>query len=189
MKRKNFLLTAITAMPAILLATPFKPASPDRSKKGFVVKSGESRFAEKTFLGGKNSNDIKISKKDTNGDLSVFEYVGIEKTGPPLHIHPHQDEIFFVVEGNYLFKVGDEKHVLKEGDTIFLPRGVPHTFLQISEVGKLFFLFQPSGKMEDFFRTIGSLTAPPTPEQGAAIFADHDMLVVGPPLQLKDIEQ
>jgi len=47
----------------------------------------------------------------------------------------------------------------------------------------MFFLFQPSGKMEDFFRVIGKLTSPPTPEQGAKIFADHDMKVVGPPLQ------
>lgn len=171
-------------MPTLLLANPLKLASRERSKKGFVVKSGESRFGENTKIGGKNNNDIKISQKDTNGDLSVFEYVGIEKTGPPLHMHPNQDEIFFIVEGEYLFQVGDEKHTLKAGDTIFLPRAVPHTFLQLSAVGKMFFLFQPSGKMEDFFRTIGNLTAPPNPEQGAKIFADHDMMVMGPPLEM-----
>jgi quercetin 2,3-dioxygenase len=37
--------------------------------------------------------------------------------------------------------------------------------------------------MEDFFRVIGNLTAPPTAALGAKIFADHDMQVVGPPLQ------
>lgn len=103
--------------------------------------------------------------------------------GPPLHVHPHQDEIFFIVQGEYLFQVGDDKHALKAGDTIFLPRTVPHTFAQLTDNGKMFFLFQPSGKMEDFFTVLGNLTSPPTPEQGAKIFADHDMKVVGPPLQ------
>ena len=155
----------------------------ERTNKGFVVKASESRFDEKTLIGGKSPNDIKVSQRDTNGDLTVFEFTGNEKGGPPLHIHPHQDEIFFIIQGEYLFQVGDDKHTLKAGDTIFLPRAVPHTFAQLTDSGKMFFLFQPSGKMEDYFRVLGNLTAPPTPEDGAKIFADHDMIVVGPPLQ------
>jgi hypothetical protein len=78
--------------------------------------------------------------------------------------------------------VGEDKHNLTAGDTIFLPRTVPHAFAQLSENGKMFFLFQPSGKMEDFFRAMGKLTSPPTPAQGVNIFSDHEMKVVGPPL-------
>ncbi len=183
MERKKFLLTTAAAIPALLIAQNIpieKTGGPD---KAFVVKASESRFAEKTLIGGKSPNDIKVSTNDTNGDLAIFEYTGNEKGGPPLHFHPHQDEIFFILQGEYLFQVGEEKHTLKAGDTIFLPRMVPHTFAQLTEAGKMFFLFQPGGKMEDFFRAIGSLSAPPTPEQGAKIFADHDMKVVGPPLQ------
>jgi hypothetical protein len=44
------------------------------------------------------------------------------------------------------------------------------------------FFFQPSGRMEDFFRAIGRPEAPATPEEGARAFAAHDMQVVGPPL-------
>jgi hypothetical protein len=40
-------------------------------------------------------------------------------------------------------------------------------------------MFQPSGKMEDFFRALGALKTQPTPEEGAKIFAAHDMQVVG----------
>lgn len=183
MERKKFLLTAAVAIPALLIGQNVPTPKTNRPNKGFVVKSKASRFSENTLIGGKSPNDIKVSQKDTNGDLTVFEYTGNEKGGPPLHIHPHQDEIFFIVEGEYLFQVGDDKHTLKAGDTIFLPRTVPHAFAQLTDSGKMFFLFQPSGKMEDFFRAIGNLTSPPTPEQGAKIFADHDMVVVGPPLQ------
>jgi quercetin dioxygenase-like cupin family protein len=184
MERKEFLLTTAAAIPALLIGQNVQAQTTKRSNKGFVVKATQSRFGEKTILGGKNANDIKVSQKDTNGDLTIFEYTGSEKGGPPLHVHAHQDEIFFIVQGEYLFQVGEDKHNLKAGDTIFLPRMLPHAFAQLSDTGKMFFLFQPSGKMEDFFRVMGNLTSAPAPEQGAKIFADHDMKVVGPPLQV-----
>lgn len=183
MERKKFLVTTAAAIPALLIGQNVQAQKTKRTNKGFVVKASESRFNEKTLNGGKNPNDIKVSQQDTSGDLTVFEYTGSVKGGPPLHIHPHQDEIFFIVQGAYLFQVGNDKHNLKAGDTIFLPRAVPHAFAQLTDNGKMFFLFQPSGKMEDYFRAIGNLTSPPTPEQGAKIFADHNMKVLGPPLQ------
>ncbi|RFS16634.1 cupin domain-containing protein [Emticicia sp. C21] len=182
MQRRNFLLTSALAAPTIASAK-LSEFTEERTEKGFVVKANESRFHEKTMVNGKNPNNIKVSTKDTNGQLSVFEYVGNEKGGPPLHIHPNQDEIFFVVSGEYLFQVGEEKYTLKGGDTIFLPRKVPHTFAQTSDKGQMFFLFQPSGKMEDFFRSIGTIKGEPSPQEGAKLFTNHDMQVVGPPLE------
>ena len=183
MERSKFLLTAAAAVPTLLVGQNLKEPQKKRPNKAIVVKSEESRFGEKTLISGKSPNDIKVSQTDTNGDLTVFEYTGNEKGGPPLHVHLHQDEIFFIVQGEYLFQVGEDNHNLKAGDTIFLPRTVPHSFAQLTDNGKMFFLFQPSGKMEDFFRAIGNLSSPPTPEQGAKIFAAHDMKVVGPPLE------
>ena len=183
MQRKKFLLTTAAAIPALLIGKNVTAQSPARPNKSLVVKATQSRFGEKTMIGGKSPNNIKVSQKDTNGDLSVFEYTGNEKGGPPLHVHASQDEIFFIAQGEYLFQVGQDQHALKAGDTIFLPRSVPHTFAQLTETGKMFFLFQPAGKMEDFFRAIGNLTEPSTPSEGAKIFANHDMTVVGPPLQ------
>lgn len=184
MKRRNFVLAASATL------TGLEPLSvlsktPNRTTQPFVIKAGKSRFDETTKLGGISPNDIKISTKDTEGGLSVLEYTGHEKGGPPLHFHLYQDEIFFVLEGDYLFQVGEEKHNLTTGDTIFLPRNVPHAFAQLTDKGRMLFFFQPSGKMEDFFRTLGALKGAPSPQEGAKIFADHDMKVVGPPLSLK----
>ena len=181
MERKDFLLAAAAAVPVLLIGQNVRAQK--TPGKGFVVKATESRFGDKTLIGQRNPNDIKVSQKDTNGQLTVFEYTGNEKGGPPLHVHPHQDELFFIVEGEYLFQVGPDTHRLKAGDTIFLPRTIPHAFAQLTDRGKMFFLFQPSGKMEDFFRALGNLTSPPTPEQGAELSASHGMKVVGPPLQ------
>lgn len=182
MERKQFLLIAGAILPARLFGQHLMVQKSEQVDKGFVVKATESRFGEKTRLGGKSPNDIKVSQKDTTGALTIFEYTGTEQGGPPLHMHKYQDEIFFIVQGAYLFQVGEDRHHLKTGDTIFLPRNVPHTFAQLSEKGTMFFLFQPSGQMEDFFRVMGSLTSAPAPAQAAEMFAEHDMEVVGPPL-------
>lgn len=181
MERRKFIVASAASLPLLALGQgiPTRSHSP---KKSFVVRANKSRFDEKTLLNDVSPNNIKVSSKDTEGNLTLFEYIGNEKGGPPLHIHPNQDEIFFVIDGSYIFQVGDDRHDLKTGDTIFLPRNVPHSFAQVSLTGKMLFLFQPSGKMEDFFRAIGNLTAPPLPEKAAKLFEDHDMKIVGPPL-------
>jgi hypothetical protein len=47
------------------------------------------------------------------------------------------------------------------------------------------FLVQPSGTMEDYFRTLGTLTDKLSPPEGAKLFAKHGMQIVGPPIELK----
>jgi hypothetical protein len=45
--------------------------------------------------------------------------------------------------------------------------------------------YLPAGKMEAFFKVTDKWTAPPTKEEIAKVFADHDMQVVGPPLKIE----
>ncbi|MBL7747028.1 MAG: cupin domain-containing protein [Chitinophagaceae bacterium] len=182
MNRKNFLFTGLAAVPLFSFAklTP----SVRQEKKPFVVDAGKARFGEAIKFLGVHPNDLKISSKDTDGQLSVFEYTGLGKVGPMLHIHFNQDEIFTVVEGTYRFVVGSETKELKAGDTIFLPRNVPHTWIQTSDKGKMIYFLQPAGKMEEFFALMNGLKERPSPEEMDKIHADHDMKVVGPPLTL-----
>ncbi len=184
MQRRKFIATTAATIPAIVFAQ--KPAiQPTRTGRGFVVKANGSRYNESTVLfGGTSPNDCKVSGKDTGGSLAVFEYTGNVKGGPPLHIHHKQDEIFFIVEGEYTFKVGNDIYQLTKGDTIFLPRQVPHAFAQTSEKGRMYFMFQPAGKMEDYFRKLARFKGQPKPEEAAALFSEHEMKVVGPPLEV-----
>lgn len=186
MKRRNFIQNAIAAVP-LIASFKIKSVLFMRTKKGFKVASGEARFGVHYKMKGVTLNtlDIKISGKDTANDLAVFEQTGLTpKGGPPLHIHPHQDEWFYVVEGIYLFQVGDDKYEMKPGDTIFLPRKVPHAFVQLTEKGKVIVSYLPAGKMEAFFAVTDKWTAPPSKEEIVKVFADHDMQVVGPPLKV-----
>lgn len=151
--------------------------------KGFKINSGEGRKHGHIKLRGVNSNviDVKISGSDTGGDLAVFEQTSLSQgRGTPLHVHHSQDEIFYVLEGAYRFKVGDEIFDLTVGDSIFLPRQVPHAWTQKSEKGKMTVILQPAGKLENFFVTMAALDHDPTPEELAQKFAENEMQVLGP---------
>jgi len=149
---------------------------------GYVIRAGESRFNEQVNNQAISPVNLLLSKKDSDGLMSIFDYAGNSKGGPPLHVHHHQDEVFFIAEGDYLFQAGDERFRLAAGDTIFLPRKVPHTWTQLTEKGKMIFFFQPSGKMEEFFKIYRTQVSPPSPEEGARQFSDHEMTVLGPPI-------
>lgn len=191
MKRRQFLAASLLAAPAAALAAALPqvaspPALPETPPTGrsFTVEAGAGRFQEKTFV-GPNPNDIKISGKDTGGALAVFEYTGTAKGGPSLHLHEAQDEVFYVVAGAYQFVVGDEQRELQPGDTIFLPRQVPHTWTQLTDTGKLLYFLQPAGKMEAFFRARSGSKAPLTVAEREQLFRDHGMKFMGPPLPVK----
>lgn len=172
-------------MPVVLFART-KSMLDMSANKGFKVNSGEARFGTHYKMKGVTLNnlDIKISASDTEGQLAVFEQTGLTPNGgPPLHIHPFQDEWFYILEGEYLFQVGNDQFELKSGDTIFLPRQLPHAFVQRSDKAKVIVSYLPAGKMEGFFKATNEWTHPPNQEEIVKVFADHDMQVVGPPLK------
>lgn len=185
MDRKKFIIISLALYTSTFLSNTWSKIIMI-SNNGFKVGAGETRFGKHLKMKGVTLNvlDLKVSSKDTDGALAVFEQNGFTpKGGPPLHIHHNQDEMFYILEGEYKFQVGEDKHLMKPGDTIFLPRNVPHAFVQLTEKGKVLVTYQPAGKMEDFFKVTDAWTSPPTKEEIEKVFADHEMKVVGPPLK------
>jgi len=188
MKRSKFLLTALAIFP-LSVFPGIKTDLQESKNDGFKTNAGEGRIHGHIRLKGVNSNilDVKVSGSDTNGELAIFEQTSLSQgKGTPLHLHLSQDEIFYVLEGSYYFQVGDKKFKLVKGDSIFLPRMVPHAWTQVSETGKMTVILQPAGKLEDFFVTMAGLDHEPTQEEIKTIFADNDMQVVGPPLKIEN---
>lgn len=156
------------------------------STPAFKVPAGDTRADTHFTMRGVTSNtlDVKVSGADTAGRMAVLEQLGHSPNGgPPLHVHPDQDEVFHALDGSYRFLVGGEHFVLEPGDTILAPRGVPHAFLQLTQTARLLLVYQPAGGIEDFFRATAAWTSPPAPEEVARVFAAHGMQVVGPPLR------
>ena|ERR1051325_6427480 len=151
---------------------------------GFKVSQGESRYKKRLTMKAVTSNsiDIKISSTDTEGKLAVLEVSGAPG-GPPLHIHPFQDEVVYVLDGEFLWKVGNEKYYLKQKDTLFLPLGVPHGFKQLTENGTLLLTYYPAGKIEEYFKITDAWTTAPSQEEVIQAFEQGEMKVVGPPIE------
>ncbi|SPE63381.1 conserved hypothetical protein [Verrucomicrobia bacterium] len=95
--------------------------------------------------------DLKVSSRDTGGDLCIYDTLRKAKGGPALHRHHFQDEWFYVIRGEFMVRVGDDTLSLHPGDSAFAPRTIPHAFAKTSHgEGQMLVLFQPAGSMEDF---------------------------------------
>jgi quercetin dioxygenase-like cupin family protein len=151
-------------------------------ERGSPVREGADRFGSPAFfLNGRF--DCKVSGQETEGRLCIIDTVRTHQGGPPLHLHHEQEEWFFVREGEFLFQVGADVIRLKAGDSILAPRGVPHTFANVTDAARLMIVFQPAGTIEEFFRQ-GSLLDQATREDFIELHRRHGMEVVGPPLKL-----
>ena len=118
---------------------------------------------------------------DTSGTACAFVTDRRRKGGPPLHVHPDQDEWYMIQEGRFTIRIGSEDFDLGPGDSLLAPRGVPHAFASTTDEARMLVTFMPAGNMEAFFREASALSAP-TPPEMAAVFARHGMRVLGPPL-------
>ena len=123
---------------------------------GFSVAAGKDRFNQQITLGGPGGepNDCKVSGQDNDGAMCVFEFTGA--SGGPPHLHHDQDEWIYVVEGEFEFHVGEKRFRLGVGESVFMPRKVKHMWGCVSEKpGKIINVYQPAGKIEEFFRELG----------------------------------
>jgi quercetin dioxygenase-like cupin family protein len=127
---------------------------------------------------------FKLTGEDTGGALDYFICEVAPHGGPPLHVHHHQDETIYVLSGRFKVRIGDELHTLDSGGFAYLPAGLPHAFLNLTDQpAELIIVFAPGGGHK-FFEELGPATRTATPDRGevAAIFERHGMTLLGPPL-------
>src|ERR1041384_5401293 len=95
---------------------------------GFSVAAGDDRFGEHIILGGPGGEPIdwKVSAPDTGGAMSVFEFNC--HSGGPRHLHYEQDEWIYIIDGEFQFEVGDRRFLVGAGESVFIPRKVPHVW-------------------------------------------------------------
>ena len=124
--------------------------------------------------------DLRIVAPATEGEMAVWESIVAPNAGPPLHIHTREDEFFYVLAGTFRFTVGDRSLVASPGATMFLPRGIPHTFCNIgNSVGRILGMATPGG-FEEFFLEI-ERTGTSDPAEINAIAARYGLTFVQPP--------
>lgn len=102
----------------------------------------------------------KISGEQTNGAYAVIEEISPPRSGPPLHLHRSTDEIFYVVEGEFEVVCGERTFSAPQGTVFAVPKGVPHSFRNISSANsRMLVTIVPAG-FEKFFAEVDGVTDP-----------------------------
>src|SRR5712691_6836754 len=160
--------------------------SAERAKDGYVLGKDEG---EAYWLLGMLQT-IKIGRDDTAGQYGLLEIVVPAGVGSPWHVHPEEDEWFYVLEGELTFWVADTSLSLTAGSFAFGPKGVPHTFYAEAGGARALVGFAPM-QFEGFQREVGEpatervlpppLQGHPDMERLLPIAERNGMVILGPP--------
>ncbi len=106
---------------------------------------------------------------DTNGKYAFWEATVLPGGGPPPHIHSHEEEGFYVLDGEITFLIGEKQIVATPGTFANMPVGTPHSFKNESDKPvRMLIVVAPAGLEQMFFEVgvpldDGATTAlPPT---------------------------
>jgi mannose-6-phosphate isomerase-like protein (cupin superfamily) len=133
---------------------------------GYTTPAGEG---ERLWIVG-DTMTLKATGHSTGGSLMLLENLTAPGGGPPPHVHRREDEFFYVLDGTFEIRIGDEVHELGPGGFAYVPRGTVHNFRNTAAVpSRILVGFTPGG-IEGFFRESGR----PAVDDGPAPPVDDD---------------
>lgn len=123
---------------------------------------------------------------DTTGDaLTSIETINAPGFGPPLHRH-RETEVFYVLEGRYLFEVDGKRFTAEVGDVVTAPGGSAHTFINVTDApARQFIQILPGLDAATFFLELGDVMRDGKADQDAlnAFGKRWHVEFLGPPLK------
>ena len=156
--------------------------------EAYLAHQGEARWYGDSLV------EFLIPTEATGGKTSVFRTTMREGFSPPRHIHTREDEVFLVLDGEVAFDVDGRLLLAGPGTSVYMPRGIPHTFRIESPVARMLGVIAPGG-FEELFRNLsvpaGRRELPPVgtvPLDIPAVMAEQTRLgtqVVGPPMTMR----
>ncbi len=125
-----------------------------------------------------------LSAGASGGGLSIVETVSRPGYGPPRHIHHDADEVFVLLTGDLEFWLDGVRSTHGPGETVFVPRGTPHTFRVIGDIPSRHLVIFTPGGFEAFFAEMaaGQFRLPQDMGRVTEIAARHHLSFAGPPL-------
>ncbi len=134
---------------------------------------------------------VHLSGEETEERFSLLEWLQPPEEMTPLHVHRQADQTHYVLEGEQTFYLPGRSLAAGPGECLYGPRNVPHTERVTSaEPVRYVEVNSPAG-FEEFIVAAGEpaaeLTLPPSDrpspdfERLAALAAEHDIEILGPP--------
>jgi quercetin dioxygenase-like cupin family protein len=131
---------------------------------------------------------MKAIAEQTDGEFLLIEELAPRETATPLHVHPEDDESFYILEGELTFYLEDGQPIpASAGSFVHIPKGyVPHAFQVGSETARFLVLTRPPH--EHFIRAAEPAPSralpppePPDMEKVGAAAAEYGIEILGPP--------
>ena len=118
---------------------------------GYSLAAGEG---ERIWIVG-DTMTLKATGDGTGGSLVLLENLTAPGGGPPPHVHTREDEFWYVLDGTFEVRIGDDVHAVGPGGFAYAPRGTVHNFRNTADVpSRILVGFTPGG-IEGFFRESG----------------------------------
>src|SRR5260221_1946747 len=119
------------------------------SRAPIILAAGEGD--KQSFAGG-GLHTWKLLAEATDGAFFLFEDIMVKGKATPLHRHPEADEMTYLLEGEVIINVDGKETRVGAGGMTFVPKGVPHAFLVVSESARLLSLHSPATTSQAFYR-------------------------------------
>jgi mannose-6-phosphate isomerase-like protein (cupin superfamily) len=95
---------------------------------------------------GKGRANPKQFAKQASGEFMKAAVVTKpEGEGPPLHMHPNEEQWTLILEGELHYVLGDEEKIVGPGDLIHIPRFTNHRSRSIGGPATFFTVKSPTG--------------------------------------------
>ncbi len=123
----------------------------DWSRAVPVVLAGWRQVAKKTRQAMNREQALMLSARTlvtgsaTGNQLALLEIHGTAGGGIVRHMHEHEDEVVYVLEGELTFHIGDTVQRARAGSCLVLPKGIEHSFLVGSGPVRLLVAMTPAG--------------------------------------------
>jgi quercetin dioxygenase-like cupin family protein len=112
-------------------------------------------FENSTWYKGVLTTELAAAKQ-TGGAFEVITAHVKAGTEPPPHVHSREHEFFYLLEGVIDVYVGSEVFRVWAGESIFLPKGVPHAVRGWTPEYRILVFLTPGG----FMSAIQSMAMP-----------------------------
>ena len=83
------------------------------------------------------------------GGLMMTEVTFQKDAIGDIHSHPHE-QVSYIVQGSFVFHLGDETQTLKKGDSVYVAPNVPHGVRALEDESVILDVFTP--QREDFLQ-------------------------------------
>jgi quercetin dioxygenase-like cupin family protein len=99
----------------------------------------------------RDQSTFKVLSEETGGAYAILEQKIPAGHGPPLHVHRHETEIFYVLDGRFEITIGGQKLSAAAGAIVVGPRNIPHTFRNIGSQDARLLLTVIPGRFANYF--------------------------------------